>query len=132
MSASRRNQRFDATLPNEPAFAGALKCDEHWATVHELLKGAEGFISIDSCLQHFSASAKKAGVVIWGSTRWTQFGYTHNANLQFHMNGKWDEAKYDMNDPRNIMVDPAKVVAAYKDKLNTGKNAVSNIRCSAA
>ena len=123
---------IDATLPNEPAFAGALKCDEHWAVVHELLKGAEGFISIDSCLQHFSASARKAGVVIWGSTRWTQFGYTHNANLQFHMSGKWDESKFDPNDPRNIMVEPAKVIAAYKDKLNTGKNAIKNIQCMAA
>jgi hypothetical protein len=53
--------------------------------LHEMLKDAEGFVAIDSCLQHFSPSAEKHGVVIWGSTRWTQFGYSHNKNLQFHM-----------------------------------------------
>ena len=86
---------IDATLPNEPSFAGALKCPEHWAVIHEMLKHAEGFISIDSCINHFSASAKKSGVVIWGSTRWTQFGYAHNTNLQFYMKGKWDESKFN-------------------------------------
>ena len=58
----------DVTLPNEPSFAGALKCTEHWAVIHEMLKHAEGFIAIDSCLNHFSASAKKSGVVLWGPT----------------------------------------------------------------
>jgi len=120
---------IDATLPNEPAFAGAIKCPEHWAVIHEMLKGAEGFISIDSCIQHFSASTKKAGVVIWGSTRWTQFGYSHNTNLHFHMKDKWDESKFDATDPRNVMVDPAVVVAAYKDKLKTGKSVPENVTC---
>ena len=123
---------IDATLANEPAFAGAIKCSEHWAVIHEMLKRAEGFISIDSCLQHFSASVKKAGVVIWGSTRWTQFGYSHNTNLHFHMKGKWDESKFDPTDPRNVMVDPAAVVAAYKDKLNTGKSLPDNVMCLTA
>jgi hypothetical protein len=76
---------IDCTLPNEPAYLNTIKCDLHWTAIHELLKDAVGFISIDSCLQHFSASAEKHGVVIWGSTKWTQFGYSHNKNLQFHM-----------------------------------------------
>lgn len=123
---------IDATLPNEPAFAGAIKCDEHWAVIHEMLKQAEGFISIDSCLNHFSASAQKAGVVIWGSTRWTQFGYAHNANLQFHMNDKWDEAKYDEADPRNVLVAPERVIEAYKGNLGKGKTLPENVTCLTA
>ena len=122
----------DATLPNEPGFAGAVKCTEHWAVIHEMLKGAEGFISIDSCLQHFSASARKAGVVLWGSTRWTQFGYSHNTNLHFHMGDKWDESRFDPNDPRNVMVDPSAVIEAYADKIAKGNKVADNVRCLAA
>jgi hypothetical protein len=85
-----------------------------------MLKGAEGFVSIDSCLQHFSASAEKHGVVIWGSTRWTQFGYSHNKNLHFHMGKKWDEAKFIDSDPRNNMVDCKIIVDQYK-KLDKSK-----------
>jgi hypothetical protein len=80
---------IDCTLPNEPAYFNTIKCDLHWSEVHELMKDALGFVSIDSCLNHFSASTEKHGVVIWGSTRWTQFGYSHNKNLQFHMKDKW-------------------------------------------
>ena len=70
--------------------------------------------------------------MIWGSTRWTQFGYSHNTNLHFHMKDKWDESRFDMNDPRNVLVDPAVVVAAYKDKLNTGKSLPDNVMCLTA
>jgi ADP-heptose:LPS heptosyltransferase len=107
---------IDATLPNEPGYDGATKCGEHWAVIHELLKGAEGFISIDSCLNHFSASAETSGVVIWGSTRWTQYGYTRNTNLHFHMSEEWNEAKFDAEDPRNSLIDPSVVVEAYINK----------------
>ena len=86
---------INCVLPNEPHFNGTIRCDLHWAQIHEMLKGAETFVSIDSCLQHFSPSAKKAGVVIWGSTRWIQFGYSHNKNLHFHMGKEWDEAKFN-------------------------------------
>ena len=60
---------IDCTLPNEPTYFNTIKCDLHWSEVHELMKDAQGFVSIDSCLNHFSASAEKHGVVIWGSTR---------------------------------------------------------------
>ena len=111
---------IDCTLPNEPSYMNTIKCDLHFAQIHELLKGAEGFISIDSCLQHFSASAEKHGVVIWGSTRWTQFGYSHNKNLQFHMKDKWKEEKFIDSDPRNNMVEPKLIIDEYK-KLDKTK-----------
>ena len=110
---------IDCTLPNEPGYLNTIKCDLHWAQIHELLKNAEGFVSIDSCLQHFSASVEKAGVVIWGSTRWTQFGYSHNKNLHFHMGNRWNESKFIDSDPRNNMVESKLVIDNFK-KL--GKN----------
>jgi ADP-heptose:LPS heptosyltransferase len=112
---------IDCTLPNEPGYLNTIKCDLHWAQIHELLKNAEGFVSIDSCLQHFSASVEKAGVVIWGSTRWTQFGYSHNKNLHFHMGNRWNESKFIDSDPRNNMVEPKLVIDEYK-KLDKNKH----------
>ena len=111
---------IDCTLPNEPGYLNTIKCDLHWAQIHELLKNAEGFVSIDSCLQHFSASVEKAGVVIWGSTRWTQFGYSHNKNLHFHMGNRWNESKFIDSDPRNNMVEPKLVIDKFK-KLDKTK-----------
>lgn len=42
------------------------------------------FISIDSCLQHFSCNKfnKKKGLVLWGTTNYKKYGYKHNINLQ--------------------------------------------------
>ena len=111
---------INCVLPNEPHYQGTIRCDLHWSQIHEMLKGSEGFISIDSCLNHFSASAEKHGVVIWGSTRWTQFGYSHNKNLQFHMDNKWEEEKFIDNDPRNNMVEPKLIIDEFK-KLDTNK-----------
>ena len=111
---------INCVLPNEPHYQGTIRCDLHWSQIHEMLKGAEGFISIDSCLNHFSASAEKHGVVIWGSTRWTQFGYSHNKNLQFHMKDKWEETKFIDSDPRNNMVEPKLIIDEYK-KLDKTK-----------
>ncbi len=112
---------INCVLPNEPHYQGTIRCDLHWAQIHEMLKGAETFVSIDSCLQHFSPSAKKSGVVIWGSTRWIQFGYSHNKNLHFHMGDKWDEAKFNDSDPRNNMVEPKLIIDNLKkiDTINT-------------
>ncbi len=111
---------INCVLPNEPHYQGTIRCDLHWSQIHEMLKGSEGFVSIDSCLNHFSASAEKHGVVIWGSTRWTQFGYSHNKNLQFHMSNKWEEEKFIDNDPRNNMVEPKLIIDEFK-KLDTNK-----------
>ena len=105
---------INCVLPNEPHYQGTIRCDLHWTHLHEMLKDAEGFVAIDSCLNHFSASAEKHGVVIWGSTRWTQFGYSHNKNLQFHMKNDWDETKYLESDPRNVMVDPKLILDNFK------------------
>ena len=112
---------IDCTLPNEPGYMNTIKCDLHWAQIHELLKNAEGFVSIDSCLQHFSASVEKAGVVIWGSTRSTQFGYSHNKTLHFHMGNRWNESKFIDSDPRNNMVEPKIVIDNFK-KLGKNKH----------
>ena len=111
---------INCVLPNEPHYQGTIRCDLHWSQIHEMLKGSEGFVCIDSCLNHFSASAEKHGVVIWGSTRWTQFGYSHNKNLQFHMTDKWEEEKFIDNDPRNNMVEPKLIIDEFK-KLDTNK-----------
>jgi len=111
---------INCVLPNEPHYQGTIRCDLHWSQIHEMLKGSEGFISIDSCLNHFSASAEKHGIVIWGSTRWTQFGYSHNKNLQFHMKNDWDETKYVESDPRNVMVEPKLIIDSFK-KLDKDK-----------
>ena len=109
---------IDTTLPNEPAYEGTVKFEEHWAVIHEVLKNAEGFIGIDSCVNHFSPSAETKGVVLWGSTRWTQFGYEQNTNLQYHMGSEWDESKFKPQDPRNLLVDPEVVISAYKKLLS--------------
>ena len=111
---------INCVLPNEPHYQGTIRCDLHWTHLHEMLKDSEGFIAIDSCLHHFSASAEKHGVVIWGSTRWTQFGYSHNKNLQFHMKDDWDETKYLESDPRNVMVEPKLILDQFK-KLDKTK-----------
>jgi len=105
---------INCVLPNEPHFMGTIRCDLHWAQIHEMLKGAETFVAIDSCLNHFSPSENKKGVVIWGSTRWTQFGYDQNINLQFHMQDKWDETKFNDSDPRNNMVEPRSIIDNLK------------------
>jgi len=105
---------INCVLPNEPHYLGTIRCDLHWAQIHEMLKGAETFVAIDSCLNHFSPSANKKGVVIWGSTRWTQFGYDQNINLQFHMQDKWDETKFNDSDPRNNMVEPRSIIDNLK------------------
>ena len=105
---------INCVLPNEPHYQGTIRCDLHWSQIHEMLKGAIGFVGIDSSLQHMSASTKTPGVVIWGSTRWIQFGYTHNKNLHFHMKKRWDETKFNDSDPRNNMVDSRRVIDTFK------------------
>ena len=109
---------INCVLPNEPHYKDTIRCDLYWTQLHEMLKDAEGFVAIDSCLQHFSPSANKSGVVVWGSTRWTQFGYSHNKNLQFHMKNEWDESKFNDSDPRNNMVEPRLILDEYK-KITT-------------
>ena len=112
---------INCVLPNEPHYDGTIRCDLHWTQIHELLKDATGFVAIDSCLNHFSPSANKPGVVVWGSTRWTQFGYEQNTNLQFHMSDKWNETKFNDSDPRNNMVEPRLIIDEYK-KITTTKD----------
>ena len=51
------------------------------------LSNCKGFISVDSCLNHFARSAGRKGVVIWGGTRWIQLGYKQNKNINKWHNG---------------------------------------------
>jgi hypothetical protein len=121
---------IDCTLPNEPSYTNTIKCTEHWILIHELLKKSEGFIGIDSYLNHMSASTKVKGVVLWGSTKWTQFGWSHNKNLSYFMENEWDNSKYNDSDPRNIMVDPDKIVENYKNRNVLSKNQTDDVCCA--
>ena len=112
----KNHKIINMCLPNEPQFENAIPLQAPFVCFHELLKGADGFISCDSVLNHMSVSAKKRGVVIWGSTRWSQFGYTQNQNVNYYMTNDWVENKFNGGDPRNIMVDPQKVVDLYKER----------------
>jgi hypothetical protein len=48
------------------------------------------------------------------------------------MKGKWDETKFDPNDPRNALLDPDAVVAAYKNLTAKGKDKPVNVHCLTA
>ena len=89
-----------------------------FAQWHEILKlpNCKGFISVDSCLNHFSRSAGRKGVVIWGGTRWTQLGYKQNKNINKWWTNwdEWDNEKFEPQDPRNIMVDPEVVFEQFE------------------
>jgi len=102
-------------LPNEPVMQGAKTIPSNLAGWHEIVKGSEGFIGIDSSLNHIAASAGVKGVVIWGSTRFNQFGYPENKNLNTLCEDKWVEEGFNSFDPRNSMVDPDKVIRLYKE-----------------
>lgn len=120
---------IDASMPNEPGYSGSIKCDKSYPVLHELLKNAKGFIGIDSCVQHFAASAGTSGVTIWGNTRWTQFGYMQNYNMSFHDKKKYNTYyKMDIADPRNLMVDAQDVYDIYVNKVHGRKPKEKAIR----
>jgi len=104
-------------LPNEPAPLNAIRIDTNYMVWAEIIKKAKGFIAVDSLLQHIAAAVNTKGVVIWGSTRFNQFGYKQNTNLNYWMTDKWDEGGFDQYDPRNILVDPDNVTNEFY-KLN--------------
>ena len=89
-----------------------------FAQWHEVLKlpNCKGFISTDSCLSHFARSAGRKGVVIWGGTRWPQFGYKQNRNINKWWSewDEWDNEKFEPEDPRNIMVEPELVFEQFE------------------
>ena len=91
----------------KPKEALCLKCT--------LIDYCKGFISVDSCLNHFARSAGRKGVVIWGGTRWSQFGYKQNKNINYWFrDGEWNEEKFESQDPRNIMVEPEFVFEQFE------------------
>jgi hypothetical protein len=107
------------SLPNEPKYEKTEQPElMPFAQWHEILKlpNCKGFISVDSCLNHFARSAGRKGVVIWGGTRWTQFGYKENINVNNWWNewDEWDEEWFEPQDPRNIQVDPSELVDYFE------------------
>lgn len=106
---------IDVTLPNEGLYENTVKCDLPYPYLNELLKDSLGFIGIDSCLQHFAASSGVPGTVLWGNTRWTQFGWMHNKNMSYHDKNKANTwYKMDINDPRNIMIEAQSVIDVFE------------------
>ena len=107
------------SLPNEPTYKETERPDLiPFAQWHEILKmpNCKGFISVDSCLNHFARSAGRKGVVIWGGTRWPQFGYKQNINLNKWWSkwDDWDNEKFEPQDPRNNMVEPEFVFKQFE------------------
>ena len=107
------------SLPNEPNYEQTVKPKlMPFAQWHEILKltNCKGFISVDSCLNHFARSVGRKGVVIWGGTRWIQFGYKENINVNNWWNewDEWDEEWVEPQDPRNIQVDPSELVDYFE------------------
>lgn len=122
---------IDCTLPNEPGLMGTVKCAEYWPVIVELAKKAKGFLGIDSAVQHFCAATATPGVVIWGNTRWTQFGWMHHQNLSFLMSKPNDYIKIDIADPRNIMVDPGVVYQVLEEHvMNQTEEDVFVVECA--
>ena len=107
------------SLPNEPKYEETEQPElMPFAQWHEVLKlpNCKGFISVDSCLNHFARSAGRKGVVIWGGTRWPQFGYKQNRNINKWWSewDEWDNEKFEPQDPRNIMVEPEVVFEQFE------------------
>ena len=107
------------SLPNEPNYEQTVKPKLiPFAQWHEILKlpNCKGFISVDSCLNHFARSVGRKGVVIWGGTRWIQFGYKENINVNNWWNEwyEWDEEWFEPQDPRIIQEDPSELVDYFE------------------
>ena len=107
------------SLPNEPNYEQTVKPKlMPFAQWHEILKltNCKGFISVDSCLNHFARSVGRKGVVIWGGSRWIQFGYKENINVNNWWNewDEWDEEWFEPQDPRNIQVEPSELVDYFE------------------
>jgi len=96
------------SLPNEPQYEGATPVDCSYTVMNEVMKRSQGFVAIDSSLQHIAQAANKTGVVMWGNTSPVEFGYKQNTNLTF-----FGQQSPDKNDPRNIMVDPEDATKAF-------------------
>ena len=119
------------SLPNEPNYEQTIKPDlMPFAQWHEILilPNCKEFISTDSCLNHFSRSAGRKGVVIWGGTRWIQLGYKQNRNINKWWKewDDWDNERFEPQDPRNIMVEPRVVVDNF-DRIY-GKDLINEIQ----
>ena len=112
-------------LPNEPKYEKTEPLElMPFVQWHEILKmsNCKGFISIDSCLPHIARSAGRRGVVIWCGSRWTQLGYKQNMNINnWRIEwDEWDNEKFEVQDPRNIMVEPERVFEQFEKIYGKG------------
>ena len=103
-------------LPNEPvqmpdALKGRIaRANAHALAYAELLKHSDGFVALDSSLQHFGASRQinKKGVVLWGKkTTAAQIGYAFHTNL-------------NSSSDTEVVVQPERVVEALR-KITKGR-----------
>ncbi len=97
-------------LPNEPVqmpehIKGRIaRTNAHALTYAELLKHSDGFVALDSSLQHFGASRQigKKGVVLWGKkTTPERIGYAFHTNL-------------NSSEETEVIVPPEQVVDALR------------------
>lgn len=116
------------TLPNEPKLQGCTTFEIPYIVYYLLSKEptCRGFVSIDSSLQHL-ISGNCSGVVIWGHTLPTSFGYTKNKNII--QNCRRDDilyftqlgasgAKVDYIKPEVLSEIASEMVNPTKDKSN--------------
>jgi hypothetical protein len=69
------------SLPGETEIKGTVKMNFNNRIWFGLVRECETFIAIDSSLQHISAAFNKKGIVLWGATNPSCFGWKHNINL---------------------------------------------------
>ena len=114
------------TLPNEPKLEGCITFEAPYVVYYLLSKEKSclGFVSIDSSLQHL-ISGNCPGVVIWGHTLPTSFGYLMNDNivqkcrrediLYFTQLGA-SGAKIDYIDPAELLKHADEMISPTKAK----------------
>lgn len=103
-------------LPNEPMLNNVIPLDTHYRNMHQIAGWANSFITSDSSLHHIAKAAGTSGVVIYGDTRFSQFGYETDENINFWCHNEWND-KVDVMDPRNVLVDPNTICSIFEDRF---------------
>jgi ADP-heptose:LPS heptosyltransferase len=65
----------------EPIISPNILLNQPLDTISMLVKSYDLWISIDSFLQHLAHKLGKRGIVIWGPSNPTMFGYKENINI---------------------------------------------------
>jgi ADP-heptose:LPS heptosyltransferase len=92
--------------------------------VEKLLDECDTFLAIDNFLQHLAHFKKKVGVVVWGKSDPTLFGYHENTNLlkdrKYLRNRQFDIWEAEEFDPK-VFVEPQIVVESV-EKIGLSKS----------